>query len=321
MRKTIKTWLIIATSLVMFGLVLFVGAMTALHFDFTKLSTVEYETGTYEVNEDFDKISIHADTTEIAFVPSDDEQCRIVSFETEKVRCSASVQNETLMIHFTDTRNKWYDYIGVFLQNPKITVCLPQDEYVSLIIDTDMGDVTIPKDFIFENLEIKGSTADVQCLASVSNVMEIKLNTGAIEVDDLTASEISLTATTGDISVNSVAAKGNIEIETTNGAVTLTNVNCADLTAESDTGTISLNNVVASDSFSIENNTGNVRFENSDASQISVKTSTGDVTGTLRSEKIFITETATGDISVPKTVKGGKCKITTGTGNIKIDIK
>ena len=43
-----------------------------------------------------------------------------------------------------------------------------------------------------------------------------------------------------------------------------------------------------------------MRFENSDAAQISIKTSTGDVTGTLLSEKVFITETSTGNISVPK---------------------
>ena len=64
-----------------------------------------------------------------------------------------------------------------------------------------------------------------------------------------------------------------------------------------------------------------MRFENSDAAQISVKTSTGDVTGTLLSEKVFITETSTGTIRVPKTITGGKCEITTSTGNIKIDIK
>ncbi len=93
-----------------------------------------------------------------------------------------------------------------------------------------------------------------------------------------------------------------------------------DFTAESDTGTIFLKNVVAEGRFSIENGTGNVKFEKSDAAQISVKTSTGDVTGTLLSEKVFITETSTGNVRVPKTITGGKCAITTSTGNIEINI-
>lgn len=320
MSKAIKIWLITAASLVVSGLVIFTGVMAVYNFDFTKLSTVKYETNTYEVNGDFDKISIDVDTTEIKFVPSDDEECRIVCFETEKVKYSAVVQNETLKIDLTDTR-KWYDYIGVFLENPNMTVYLPQDEYVSLLINTDTGAVDIPKNFTFENLEIKGNTADVQCLASVSNSMEIKTETGKIDVGSIAANEISLSSTTGEIKVNSVNANGNIDIKTNTGEAMLSNVNCSNLTAKSNTGTVSLKSVIASDSFSIENDTGYVRFENSDATQIFVKTSTGDVTGTLLSEKMFITETSTGNISVPKTITGGKCEITTGSGDIKIDIK
>ena len=67
---------------------------------------------------------------------------------------------------------------------------------------------------------------------------------------------------------------------------------------------------------SAERSTGNVNFENSDAAGICVKTSTGDVTGTLLTEKVFTAETSAGSISVPDTKTGGKCEITTSTGNI-----
>lgn len=320
MSKTIKMWLIIAAFLAVLGLILFVGVMAAYDWDFTKLSTVKYETNTYEASGDFDKISIDVDTTEIEFVPSNDESCSIVCFEAEKVKHSAAVQNGTLVIDTVDTR-KWYDHICISLGNPKMTIYLPQNVYASLFIDTDTGDIAIPKDFTFEDLEIKGDTADVECLASVSKVIKIESDTGNIKVDDISAEVIDFSTDTGSININSVTSKGNINIETDTGAVKLSDVTCMDFTAESDTGTISLKNVVAMGSFSIENDTGDVRFENSDATEISVKTSTGDVTGTLLSEKVFITETSTGNISVPKTITGGKCEITTSTGDIKIDIQ
>ena len=38
-------------------------------------------------------------------------------------------------------------------------------------------------------------------------------------------------------------------------------------------------------------------------------------------DKVFITDTSTGNISVPKTITGGKCEITTSTGDIRISIK
>ncbi len=319
MRKSLKIWLIVAVSIVVVGAFIFVGALAVLGFDFTRLSTVKYETNTYEVDADFNKIFIDVDTTEIVFVPSDDGKCRVVCFEEEKVKHSAMVQNGTLVIDTVDTR-KWYDYIGISFGNTKMTVYLPDYEYASLSIDTDTGDIAIPKDFTFENLEINGYTADVECLASVSNVIKMKTSTGDVKIDTLTAGEIDVSTNTGSVNINSVTAKGNVEIETDTGEVKLTDVSCADFTAESDTGTITLKNVVAVGGFSIESDTGDVEFENSDALQIFVKTSTGDVTGTLLSQKVFITKTSTGDISVPKSITGGRCEITTSTGDIKINI-
>lgn len=319
MSKTVKIWLITAAALIALGLILFACVMANYDWDFTKLSTVTYVTNTYETNGEFDKISINVDTTEIEFVPTEDKSCSIVCFEAEKEKHSATVQNGTLVIDTIDTR-KWYDHICISLGTPKMTVYLPQNEYASLFIETDTGDINIPKDFTFEKIEIDGDTSDIDCFASVSNILEIEFSTGDINVDGITAGQISLTTTTGEITVNDVTTKNDIDIKTDTGTVRLTDVSCADFVAESDTGTITLKNVVATGSFSVESDTGDVRFENSDAAQISVKTSTGDVTGTLLSEKVFITETSTGRISVPKTTSGGKCEITTSTGDIKIDV-
>lgn len=73
--------------------------------------------------------------------------------------------------------------------------------------------------------------------------------------------------------------------------------------------------------FSIERDTGDVRFESCDAGQITVKTSTGDVTGTLRTEKVFLTKRSTGAVDVPESGTGSKCEITTSTGDISIQIQ
>ena len=319
MSRTAKSWLIAASFLTALGLIIFAGSMAAYGWDFTMLSTVKYETNTYEVSGSFDKISIDVDTEKIEFAPSPDGTCRVVCLEAEKMRHTAGVQNGTLVVDTLDTR-KWYDHIGIFLGNPKITVVLPQNQYMSLSIETDTGDIAIPGDFAFEDLSIKGDTSDVVCSASVSNVMEIALSTGDIKMEGASADRIKLTTKTGGIRMDSVVSAGNIDIETDTGDVRLTDVACANLTAESDTGTISLKNVIAAGSFSIESDTGDVRLENSDAAQISIETDTGDVTGTLLSEKVFIVDTSTGRVSVPKTVTGGKCEITTSTGDIRIDI-
>ncbi len=54
------------------------------------------------------------------------------------------------------------------------------------------------------------------------------------------------------------------------------------------------------------------------AGEIFVETDTGDVTGSLLTDKVFITQTDTGSIDVSKIADGGKCEISTDTGDIRI---
>ena len=300
MSKAAKKWLIAAAFLAALGGVLFAGAMAASGWDLTRLSAARYETNAYEPGEAFDNISIGVETAEIAFAPSQDGRCRIVCYEAENMRHSAAVRNGTLVIGTVDTR-KWYDHIGIFhfYEQPTMTVYLPQKAYASLKIEGATGDVAIPADFAFEVLEIRSSTGD-------------------ITVDAASVGALRLSTATGRISVNSMDSAGNLELKTSTGAVKLTDVTCAGLSAESSTGTITLRSVTAAGAFSIRSSTGGVRFEDSDAARITVRTSTGSVTGTLRTEKVFITETSTGKVEVPKTLAGGRCEITTSTGSIRV---
>lgn len=321
MNKTVKTWLIVAAVLVVLGGILFTGAMFANDWDFDKFSTVTYTTNTYEVNGSFNSISIDVDTTGIEFVPTDDETCSIVCFEEESVKHSATVQNGTLVIDTADTR-KWYEYIiCLSFSQPKMTVYLPENEYDSLFIETNTGNITIPEDFSFKTLNIQGDTSDVNCFASVLQDIEIKLSTGDICLEAFAAGQLKLTTDTGQIQVSAADVSGDIRIETDTGKVNLTDTSCENLFAQSDTGYITMKNVIGAESLIAQSDTGDVRFENSDAAEISVKTDTGDVTGTLLSDKIFITETSTGRIDVPKTTTGGSCEIQTSTGDIKIDVR
>ena len=234
-------------------------------------------------------------------MPSTDGKCRVVCAEMPKITHSVSVKDSTLVIETKDSR-KWYDYIGFFIGDMRMTVYLPQNEFKSLLMKTDTGDIEIPENFSFENVNIESDTADIDFLADAS--MDVKLSTD-----------------TGDVTVNSVFSNGDIYVDTDTGDITLTDIKCNKLTAESDTGKISMNSAVAKDSFSIENNTGDVVFEKCDAQKMFVETDTGDVKGTLLSDKVFITETSTGNVNVPKTTSGGRCEITTSTGNIKIEIE
>lgn len=320
MSSKTKKRLITATFLVFIGCIIFGGVMMALKWDFTKLSTVKYETNDYGINESYNDISIQTDTAHIVFIPTETLKTSVICYEQKNLKHTVTVKENTLTIELSDTR-KWYERIGIFFGSPKITVYIPKGDYGALLMKTGTGNTEIPKDFKFESIDISGSTGDITNYSSASKFIKIKSSTGDINTNNISADTLNLSVSTGNVTVSNAKCGGDIKIKTSTGNTKLTNISCKNLISNGSTGDISLNNVIASEKFSIKRSTGNIKFDGCDATEIFAQTDTGDVKGTLLSDKVFITQSDTGKINVPKTVSGGKCEITTDTGNITIMVK
>ncbi len=319
MNNRAKAWLVFGVLLIVIGLILFAAAMAKHDWDFTKLSTVKYETNTYEINQDFNDISIKTDTADIYFAASQDGVCRVVCYEEENSKHSAVAGGGTLAIDVVNER-KWYENVGISVGSPKITVYLPKAGYNTLLIKESTGDIEIPKIFEFNSVNITTSTGDVNCLSSVLETAKIKSDTGNVCVQNLSSGALDILTSTGGITVSDVTCGGDIKIGVSTGRVNMTDVECQNLISDGSTGDIYLNSVVAKDRFYIERSTGDVRFDTSDANEILIETDTGDVSGSLLTQKIFITQTDTGNVDVPHSLGGGKCEITTDTGDISLDV-
>lgn len=319
MSKRTKIWLMTATSLVVIGCIILAGVMTVLQWDFTKLSTVKYETNRYGIYENYENISIVTDTADIVFVPSENANTSVVCYEQKHEKHSVAVKDGTLVIEIVDTR-KWYEWIGISIESPKITVYIPQGEYGALSVKAGTGNVEMPENFKFERIDVSVSTGAVKCMASASEEIKITTTTGDIRVENAFADSLDLSVSTGEVIAKSITCAGDVKINVSTGCAKLADVTCKNMTSNGRTGDISLKNVIAAGQFLIERSTGDVKFDGCDASGIFVKTSTGSVNGSLLSDKVFITQTRTGSIDVPKTVSGGRCEITTDTGSIKITV-
>lgn len=399
MRKSTKTWLIIAAALILLGGILFVSVMTTLKWDFTKISTEKYRTEQHELTDAFHSISVNTDTADITLLPAEDGVARVVCFENEKLPHEVSVVDGVLTVNCVDNRHHWYDYITIFdFYTANITVYLPESAYAALMMKGSTGDVEIARGLRFESIAVEASTGDITCYASASGSIrlsastgnvtlqgvsagaaslsvttgEIKANdltvsgemtltvetgeaklsnvtclsltsngdtgdltldgmlvdkalwikrsTGDIHMKDVNAGALALSTSTGDVIVSGATCVGDATVGVTTGKVYLTHVVCENVTTSGDTGNILLKDVIATQKLSIERSTGKVKLESVDAAEILIKTDTGDVTGSLLSEKVFIVNTDTGKIEVPNTVTGGRCEITTDTGDIEITI-
>lgn len=320
MRTRTKVWLMIAASLVLIGSIIFGGAMSMIEWDFSKLSTTKYESNDYEIRENYKHISILTDTADIVFVPSEGLTTSVSCYEQKGNKHSVSVKDGTLEIEIVDTR-RWYEHIGINFGIPKLTVYIPQGEYGKLSIKSSTGNVEIPEGFKFESIDISESTGNVTSYASALEEIKIKTSTGSIRVENIAAGALDLTVSTGKVTVSGVTCKGDVTVGVSTGKAYLTDIDCKNLISSGDTGDISLDSVIAAEKVSIERSTGDVKFDGSDATEIYVKTDTGDVTGSLLTDKVFISQTDTGNVDVPKTVNGGRCEIITDTGDIKITVQ
>ena len=279
-RKT-KLWLLAAALLILLGLAIFAGAMSALNWDFANLSTDSYDTKVYIVTEDFTNISINDTTADIHFIPLVDGDAIVTLREETTAEHTITVTDGTLLIENT-TEKKWYQHIGIHFETPTITIAIPQKQYSAL---------------------------------------SVKVTTGNITVEDISLETLSLSITTGSITLSNVTCRGEADLHVSTGKVNLSDLACRDLISDGVTGDIRLENVIAESMISIERTTGDVFFDRCDAGDLLIKTNTGSVSGSLLTGKIFITTSTTGNIEIPQSIPNGICNITTTTGDIRITIE
>ena len=321
MKQTTKAWLWTAVSLILVGLTVFSGVMTMLHWDFSKLSTVNYETNRHEIREEFDNISVITDTADIRLALSEDGICRVDCYEDEKAIHTVTVRDGTLVIDVINSK-RWYEYIGIDLGgSPTITVYLPNAEYASLLIRGATGNVEVPEKFTFGDVDVSTRTGDIDCYASVNGTMILQGRTGDIDIANLSVVSLSLSVSTGKVTAAEIRCEGDLTVGITTGKINLSGISCQSLTATGRTGGIALTDVIAAERFSIGTGTGDITLTGCDAAELSLETGTGDITGCLLSDKIFITEVSTGSVDVPKTTTGGLCRITIRTGDVRLSIQ
>ena len=289
-------WLITATVLIVTGCILFVGVMSKMSWD---LTDGRYETNTHTVTDGFTDISIDTTTADIIFAPSESDTVSVVCYEEVNVKHRVSVEGGVLVIEEVDTRT-WYQHIDIFSGKPKLTVYLPKGDYGSLMLKVTTGDVTIPDGYSFATAAVQVTTGDITCSAAVTETATVK-------------------STTGDVTLSSMIC-GDVTVGVSTGKITLTDMTCRDLTTTGTTGDVVLRNVMGSGTFIIKRGTGDVTFDACDAAALTVNTTTGDIIGTLLSSKTFEAHTTTGRVSVPSGADGGKCELTTTTGDIRITL-
>jgi len=279
------------------GLVIILFALSigrALYFKSTETSRI------YNIQGSYNDIRIVGKNVDIDIYLSETNENKVVYVENKKVVFDTKVENGILTISETDTR-KFYDKL-FDISSLKIELYLTQELVNSLVVDASTGDINIDYKFTFTDVEINNSTGNILFKSNVSN-------------------NLTITNTTGNIKIENSNVSNRMYLKTKTGNININNVNCNKLDIGISTGSTKLINTIVTEDFNMTGSTGDVIFDGFDAKNIYVTISTGNVKGTILSSKIFIAKSNTGNVDVPETFEGGKCKITTSTGDIEINYK
>lgn len=302
MKKSKKILITVAVILVAVGMICGFCGIYSLGFNFNEISTSDFVTHTYTVEDDFTNIIIEDAESNINFYKSNDDKCRVLCDEREKVTHTVVNENNTLTVRVKDERN-WFERIniGFFIADMRVSVYLPKNKYDSLNAASMSGDIDVANEFTFDNAKVGSISGDVSVKADVKQ-------------------ELNISSTSGDVIINNISATECINASSVSGEIDLSNVKGKEIFAKTISGGVMLTDTVASQKLKANSTSGDIDLKRCDAKNIVLDTVSGEISGTLLSNKQFITETTSGTVNVPQSVSNEECRITTVSGDIYIEI-
>lgn len=251
-------WYIAAAIMMLVGTATFVIAMSINKWDFTKLSTTKYVTNEYEIAEDFNKISIDVRTACVVFEKSENDLCKVVCREEEKLKHEVKVEDGSLLIKETDDR-ELSDYININLSvdTTKITVYLPKTEYEEIKVNTSTGNIHIA--------ELKADT------------MNLNVSTGNVYLTDVTCDNLTSDGSTGNTTLTRVVAAEKFYIKRSTGNVKFEDCDASEIEVKTSTGNVR-GNFLTDKVFDADASTGKIEVpDNKEGGKCVIRTSTGNI--------------------------------------------
>lgn len=293
--------------------------ISTIGFGFLNRNSSRGAEKTWTVKGSFSDIGIESKVSDIRIYKARDNNTKVTWTGNKTMKLSVNNRHGKLIIG-EKYRLPWFLRIGIHTGSSVISVYLPKSEYDSLAAESDTGSISIPAGFTFKSAAVETDTGSIEVQAKISKQLKAESDTGRITVTGVSPEKTDLKSDTGAITLSNVRNSSEVKVKTATGRIGLTDVKCGDLDVKSDTGSVTLNNVIASGKITAETDTGSISLDRCDAAELDLESDTGAIKGTLLSNKIFVTKSDTGKISVPETSSGGICRIETDTGNISFEI-
>jgi len=197
MKKLLSRLVKIGLVLTLLGGIIFVAAFAASDFNFEKMSGIVTTTETYTESDGFtaNKLVLDFDTTDIKL--NFDENATKISIQyNEKITKKGDTLSYVTpserdgIITLIETKN-WKENLFLWdFKTPTVTVTIPKERVLELVIETDTGDVTITGTGTLNGAEISTDTGDVYATRATlisTKAIKFEADTGDVKLKNLTA--------------------------------------------------------------------------------------------------------------------------------------
>ena len=342
-RTFIKIFVILGLILLVAGLAVFVGGMTAGGWDFSILNTVRYTQKSYDaegavtsVHIEYSNAAISVEYSETAETVHIDYPVRLNERGEETAQIEITEEGGALTVvehvDWQDSLFQWDIDLDFGDDSARtVRVVLPAGQNIALDLYTQNGSVSL--------------NADGEALPSLS----LRSNNGSISVSGtLTVAEDAAFQTdNGSVNVSGISAAGDLTLRTSNGSMRAENISADSLEARSSNGSLRLTDIAAADSLTAKTNNGAVELCGEiTAKTLTVKTGAGAIAmrdgiidaqetamtteyGNIgaegsafagaQSDYTVLVSTGMGESNVSDSVGGSrKLTLTTGAGSISV---
>lgn len=329
MKSSVKKWFIAAGIMIAAGIIICAGIFIASGFKISAFNTSKERVKKEEniIKNNIVNLYLETSSSEVILKKAaGKDYISVTYYENEDITfdfVDTGDTDGTLKIIEKDNR-KWYQMIvmNFDIQDTPLIVEVPEDKWEEISVNTSSGDILIDR---------------INC-----NELNADTSSGEIKANNLSATtEVSFDTSSGDIDISNVSSE-SVSIDTSSGETHISDItNLTDMNVESSSGDISIkksvmkNQIVINTSSGeteisdvsandiiINSNSGDVELSKADASDYKIETSSGEVCGTIKGDDntvSFITDTSSGDVSVPSPSKGEKTfSAYTSSGDIEI---
>jgi hypothetical protein len=321
MKKTKLIAIILVISVIAIVIATFF-ALCLIGFDFDEMKPIENTEATYDIVENFNRIKIYAQNSDIKVLPSSNGECRVVIEERKGFKYDVGADGYEFHLHEMDMR-KWYEKLEINPEKRSVTVYVPDREYIIFSIDSRMGNINVSGGIKIVDAAIFANVGNINFSSGiVSSLIIHTINEGSITVSDSEVRALSAQCgKSGNVNISNLTIKEDMTLYAGYGNINASDVVCNEANVDTYMGSIMLDNVIAGEKMEVEAEEGSVTFNMCNAAEIVIEVLEGNVNGTLLSSKRFMASSENGNVSVPTSDEnGGKCEIKVGTGNIIIEI-